>query len=494
MKKKLFTVLLVAASLFCKAQDNTLMTADFWRTSPSLSVVKAEIAKGNNPSQQNAGFFDPVVMAINNKASNDVIIYLIQQEGNSITKKTHHSRTYLQWASAQGNLELVNYLITKGSDVHYKDSHGLSVAAYAAGSNKNIAVYEALFQAGVDPKTKYENGTNLIMYAIASDNDLKITDYLISKGISLTDKDDFGRTVADYAAKLGDLQIIDALAKRGIKPTNQALFFAAQGSRQKQNGLETFEALITKYNLDPKATNVEGATMLHVLAKKQNNALINYFVNQGVDLSKADKDGNTILMNAVTGNNVDFIKLLLSKSKNIQTVNEDGESALTKAVASGSADMVALLLANGADVNVTDKNGKNLAYYCFSSFRPTPNNTEQNKDFERKIDLLKNAGLDLTLPQEDGSTILHFAVEKQNVDLVHKALMLGVNLNAQDLEGNSALHKAALTAKDDLILSTLVQAGINKGLKTEFDETAFDLANENTFLKNNKINIDFLKN
>jgi len=487
MRKIFFSVAILVAS-FIQAQTNTLMDAGFWKQNPTIESVKTEISKGNSPSQQNGGFFDPVVIAINNKASLDVVKFLIEQEGNSVDKKTHHSRIYLQWAAAAGNLELVNYLLAKGSDVNYIDSHGDDVITYAASAgNKNIAVYEALIKAGANPKVKGESGSTLIMEAIANDDDLKITEYLVSKGLSINDKDNNGRTVADYAAKLGNLSIIEKLVNKNVKPTDQALFFATQGSRSKENGIEVYQELITQYKLNPKATNPQGQTLLHALSRRGNLEIINYIVSLGTDASIADKEGNTALMVAAGGKNIDLINLLLAKSNNVNSINTNNESALTKAVASGSPEIVKLLIDKGAKTNIIDKEGNNLAAHWMNSFRP------KDEYFTQKQEILAQAKVDFKATQNKGATLLHAAVDKGNETLVNKAIELGVNVNAQDEDGNTALHKAALIAKDDAILKILVAAGAKKDLKTEFEETAFELASQNEFLNKNNVSIDFLK-
>ena len=55
------------------------------------------------------------------------------------------------------------------------------------------------------------------------------------------------------------------------------------------------------------------------------------------------------------------------------------------------------------------------------------------------------------------------------------------------------LHRAAMMAKNDVVLKYLVEKGANKTVMTEFDETAFDLASDNEYLKQQNVKVDFLK-
>lgn len=505
MKNNLFIPLAFAATLFVSAQQkNTLLEQSFWKTNPDVTAVQAEIAKGNNPSESNDRSFDPVVLAINNDAPNATIKFLLEQPGNSVDKSTHDNRIYLHWASSKGNLEIIEYLIAKGSNINLEDSHSsFPITAAASSGQKNTGIYDAFFKAGIDPKKKYQDGANLLLMAIPYDKDLVLTNYFVSKGMSLKDVDNNGNTAFNYATRTGNVPFLKTLLEKGVKSTDNALIFAAQGSRRETNTLETYKYLVEDLKLKPTVTTKSGETVLHFLVTKPNQTeIINYFLNKGADANKADNDGNTPLMVAASARETASLEQLLPIVKNNNSQNVKGESALTFAVKAGTPSAVELLLNKGADAKVVDKEGNNLGFYLIQSYRPQMGgmargsegaNAPKQDPFTSKAKLLQDKGLNLSAPQKDGSTLYHFAVAKNDLVLLKKIDNLNIDINAKNKDGLTALHKAAMISKDDAILKYIISLGAKKEIKTDFDESPYALAKENESLTKNNVSIDFLK-
>lgn len=491
--KKIFYTAAFFCSLLLSAQKNSLLNGDFWKSKPNVETVKLEVEKGNSPSEFNSNAFDAVALAINNGAPLETIKYLVEQKGNSVSKTTHDNRLYLHWAAMSGNVEVIDYLIRKGSVVDQLDSKGFTPLSFAANSGvNNPKVYELFFNAGVSPKTKYKNGANILLLAVGNDKEGNLLKLFESKGLKLTDKDDLGNTAFDYAATFGNINFLKSLRAKGIKGNGTALINAAQGTRRDSNGLDVYQYLIEEAQINPSAASENGATALEIVARKpKHTEIINYLLSKGVDANATDHEGNNALMIAAGGNDLDNVKIFAEKTKNINWVNKEGVSALTNAVKSGSSEIVEYLLAKKADPKVVDNNGNHLGYYLIQSYRPA--RPGQKDVFTEKMNLLQNAGVNLAQPQKDGSTVLHLAVSKNDLNLLKKLEPLKVNVNAVNKEKMSVLHKAALVAKDDILLKYLVSLGVDKHLKTDFDETAFDLASENETLKNNKTDLNFLK-
>ncbi|OYX82723.1 MAG: hypothetical protein B7Y83_13870, partial [Flavobacteriales bacterium 32-34-25] len=493
MKKNLFVSLALATTFFATAQQkNALLEASFWKTSPDVTALKAEIAKGSNPSESNQMAFDAVVYAINNEAPNETIKFLLEQPGNTVSKLTHDNRIYLHWAASKGNLEIVNYLIAKGSDINFEDSHGTTPITFAINAGqKNTAMYDAFFKAGLDVKAKYKDGASLLLLAIPNDKDLSLTNYFTTKGLSLKDTDNKGNTAFNYAARSGNVEFLKTLLEKGVKPTDNAIIIAAQGSRREATTIEAFQYLVDDLKLNPSVVSNEGENVLHYLVRKPNQSgIITYFLNKGVDVNKADNDGNTVLINAASARDTEVLELILPKVKDINVQNAKGESALSVAVQSGSPKTVKLLLNKKANINVLDKDNNNLGYYLIQSYRPQmmggrgpeASNAPKEDPFAAKIKLLQDNGLNLAQAQKDGNNLYHFAVLKNDLTLLQKIANLNIDINTKNNDGLTALHKAVMIANNDTIIKYLLSIGAKKDIKTDFDESAYDLAKENETL------------
>ena len=194
-------------------------------------------------------------------------------------------------------------------------------------------------------------------------------------------------------------------------------------------------------------------------------------------------------MNAAASNrDLATLELLRAQVKDINKANAEGATALTMAVRGNSPEVVQYLVEKGANVNVVNKKGENLTAFLFDSYNP-----RNAKDFEGKLDVLKKAGLDIAKPLENGNTLYHMATAKNDVALLKMVAAYNVDVNAKNKEGYTALHKAAMLAKDDAVLKYLLSIGAKKEVKTGFDETAFDLAGENENFARQNVSIDFLK-
>ncbi|KAA6438234.1 ankyrin repeat domain-containing protein [Dyadobacter flavalbus] len=489
--KKLLIAVSTLLSFAVHAQQNALLDQSFWKSSPDVNAVKAEIQKGSNPAQLNPMSFDPVVMAINAQAPRETIEFLLTQPGNTVDKLTHDGRTYLHWAANRGNAEIMEYLVSKGAKADVIDSHGATPLNFAAGGGQlNTKIYDICLAHGADLKKDLNHdGANALLLAVANDKDLTLTNYFISKGLDLKSTDAAGNNAFSYAARGGNIEVLKTLLQKGVPANGNAMLMAAQGTRRGANPIEVYQYL-ESLNIRPDFTGKNGENALHSIVRKPKQAeIIWYFLGKGVDVNQADEDGNTVFMNAAASNaDTAVLGMLASKVKDINLKNQKGVSALAMAVRSNSPEVVDYLIRKGADMKTTDKNGDNLAYYLVQSYSP-----QKAADFDAKLKVLQDKGFKLTEPQSNGNTLYHLAVAKNDLSLVKRLEGYSIDINSKNKEGLTALHKAAMISKDDTMLKYLISIGAKKDIVTNFEETAFDLAGENESLSKNNVTVNFLK-
>ncbi len=478
---------------FLQAQENIFWKRDFWTTNPTTEVIDQKIAEGHDASALNPNGFDAVVYAILSKTPNSTIKHLLSKKGNGINKLTHDKRTYVFWAAYKGNVELMTYLISKNARMGLKDAHNFSVLTFAAAVGiTNTAIYDLCIENGIDViNDKDEHGANALLLLIPHLKNFEIVDYFTKKGLPINSKDNNGNGVFNYTAQAGNKIMLEKLIKKGFfhnRPNDNgdnAILLATRGSRKGYNSLSFFKYL-ESLGVAPNITNNNGMTPLHNLAYGNKDLeILSYFLKKGVDVNQIDKDGNTALINASSRNSLEIIKELVTKTQNINHINNNGQSALTKAIGN-IPEVTNFLVKKGADVHVVDIKGNNLVYYLFKTF-----DADKQEAFNQKLKILSSKGLNIKAVQKDGNTLFHLAVHSNNLDLLKYAYSLGVDLNTKNKDGITPLHLAAMKAKDTGILKYLLSVNADKGIKTNFDESVYDLAKENELLK--KTNINFLK-
>lgn len=504
MTRLFFLALLLGISQYMNAQStNIFLDRSYWKGQPGIEDITKKIKEGNSISEFNENQFDAVVYAIIEKMPTETVKYLLKDPANNVHKITHDGRTYLFWAAYAGDVALMEYLINQGSSVELIDEHGNTPLIFAASNGQlNTAVYDVLVKAGASlSKEKSRSGANALLLIAPYLQGVDQINYFTEHGLDLNSMDDLGNGIFNHAARNGNIQLLDALIAKGVhykelnKENGNAIHFACQGSRSVSNGVPVFEYLVGK-GIDPTATTTEGVNALHILASRcKDPEVINYFLKLNANPNATTVEGNTPLMIAAAAQrSIDIIKQFVAVTDDINKANNEGTTALALAVQSNSDEAVQILLESGANGRqFKDKAGNGLTYYLIQSYRPG-----KLDEFNAKLETLKqfdvvldNAALDTI--QGNGNTALHLAVAKNDLDLVKRIYNFGWDINLKNGDGLTALHIAAMKAQDDQILQFLISKGADRSIKTDFEESAYDLAKENELLNSNKTNIKFLK-
>uniref|UniRef100_A0A0E0PVV4 Potassium channel n=1 Tax=Oryza rufipogon TaxID=4529 RepID=A0A0E0PVV4_ORYRU len=103
---------------------------------------------------------------------------------------------------------------------------------------------------------------------------------------------------------------------------------------------------------DPKNTDYDGRSPLHLAACKGFEDVVQFLLHEGVDIDLSDKFGNTPLLEAVKQGHDRVATLLFSKGAKLSL--ENAGSHLCTAVARGDTDFVRRALAYGGDPNARD--------------------------------------------------------------------------------------------------------------------------------------------
>ncbi|MEM7711994.1 MAG: ankyrin repeat domain-containing protein [Cyanobacteria bacterium P01_A01_bin.68] len=495
MKKNYIFPIFYLFTTIMLAQDNLFLQRDFWKGDPSVEEVEKAIADGNDITELNRYMFDGVSYAFLEKVNNSTMVHIMGKKGNEVDKMTHDGRTYIFWAAYKGNLEMMQWLVDRGAKANIEDSHGYSVLNFAAiAGQTNPKLYDFLLEHDADINATNNGGANALLLISPFTKDFGILDYFTDKGLSFDSTDEAGNGIFQYASKGGNIAMLKSLIEKGadFKKVSDngenALFMAARGTRGAQNGMDVYSYL-EGLGLANDLVNKDGENLLHLISRRNKDMeLYQHLIGAGLDINLQDKEGHTPFMYASGSNSLKMVEFLSGYVEDFDVKDTKGRSALAWAVSRNKMEVVKYLLEKGADVNTKDEKGNTLAYYVLETYNP-----KSPEAFETKLKVLRTAGIGMDELQHDGNTVLHLAAKENNLPLLKRLEEFGLDLNKKNDEGNTALHLAAMSTANTEILKYLIDRGADVTLKTDFEETVYDLAKENELLQLEENQLDFLK-
>lgn len=189
--------------------------------------------------------------------------------------------------------------------------------------------------------------------------------------------------------------------------------------------------------------NEKQSSALLIAAYNGHLPSVQFLVQQGADVSMANVDGYCPTLIAAKFGKSSCLRYLIDEGCNPNTTNmQNGTCAVLYAAIGGHYECLCTLLRqDGVDINASDGNGMTALMA-----------TVLGGHFDC-ADLLVRSGADVFSRSNDGKTVGHYATEMADTAVLEMLLKHGIDVYAEDDEGNTPLRM--YTAKENANLTTL---------------------------------------
>lgn len=157
--------------------------------------------------------------------------------------------------------------------------------------------------------------------------------------------------------------------------------------------------------------------------------------------------GEPFLMSVIHDGNVQIVQYLVEQGADVNKANKHGVTPFLLACQLGNFAIVTYLFSKNADVSIRLKGG-------FTALMVACNSEHRNKDVVNF--LLNPIGVDVNERDDEGVTALMLASQNDDVTIVRNLISAGADVNARAADGTTALDLAKEQGNEKII--TILQA------------------------------------
>lgn len=463
-----------------------------WACDNDLSLLKIILNENKSYDLQNirAGFL--VDMLLNR---HDEIAKLFIEKGLPINNTNQFGATPLIAAIQSNQIDIVKQLIAAGADVHALDNQKKNALYYAA-EFRRWNVVELLLERNIKVDAQDHNAVHAFFGAVHDDRAALISSLLELDANFIHARNESGCKILPYAVgrkcfdllleKGADINAVDADGKSSLITATRF------------HDIDCFDKLLDR-SADVNIADNNGVTAAMIAASFKKTTFLEKLIQKGADLNKRDKNSKTALMLAIQEGNLENVKLLIENNAEIDQADCDGNTALMLAILMRKDDLAKILIAKGARSDIHNSDGKDALALAFEHnhkelfqllFEKSPGSLPTEMDIfsayfwlpsHRRLEIIQNmieSGTDISTQNKLGKTLLMYAVEDNDQEMIDLLVHNKANLDLIDRDGNSALV-LAMEAKNEKIARLLIQSGADINIKPQYGKSAFHLAIEN---------------
>jgi ankyrin repeat protein len=409
--------------------------------------------------------------------------------------------TALHWAVRANDAPTVQMLIRAGAKVNVASRYGMTPILLAA-QNGDPTVVAALLKAGANPNSALPEGETALMTAARTGNVDSIK-LLVETGAKIDARENWqGQTALMWAAAQNNAAAVKTLIDLGADKNERSKLLSFPEFKWETSGM-----VVTVL---PRG----GWTPLMYAARDGAADAVRVLADLKADLNASDPDGTTALMYAIINAHFDTAAILIEKGADPNVADTTGTTALYSAVDMhtmgpmlsrpspklvdklDSADIVKMLIAKGANVNARLKRPIIGRHHTPTGDAALGEGTTPLARAAKSNDLqlmrmLLDAGADPKLTLKDRTTVLMIAAaggavvgayavaipvtEASSIEAVKLCVERGVDVNAFNTNGQTALHSAVARGAENLV-KYLAEHGAKLDMKNKQGRTPLDIA------------------